>query len=512
MTVASLGFAWDGQVDPIRIPGTCCRGTSLNMPNTPKKATNPLDRFIDWFIPPEIAGEREKRQQARMFLISHCLGPFLGNVVSGALLFLDPTPGWSTAVLAVSITAFWMFPFLLKATGAYNLLSFISVQNLHFCILWSCYFYGGVTSPTLPWVLTIPLLAFFYLGNAPKLRLYALAQFALNFTAFVTFYNLVPPPPDDTPRQALQGLGIVSTLACSGYVTMMALYYRRILQSGVELEAEMRGHLSTATQLRRATAEAERAGAAKAEFVASMSHELRTPLNAVIGYSQMLLEDAQDEGDTDAVADLEKIHKAGHHLLRLVNEVLDLSKIEAGKMELAPEETPVAPFLSTIVEHKRPKADAKGVSLVADLPEDLDCANWDAQRVRQAVGQIIDNAIKFTERGQVTVAARRRNGRGDSIEIRVTDTGIGIAPEMVPQLFEKFTVARDASASKYGDTGLGLALAKALCDLMGGSIVAESALGEGSTFTITLPAAQPARRKRRSPKAAPKAAPAALPA
>ncbi|HEY8572960.1 HAMP domain-containing sensor histidine kinase [Phenylobacterium sp.] len=469
------------------------------MQTAPTQASNRLDRFIDWFIPAEIAGEREKRQQARMFLISHCLGPFLGNVVPGALLFLDPTPGWQTLVLAISITSFWIFPFVLKAVGRYNLLSFISVQNLHFCILWSCYYYGGVTSPTLPWVLTIPLLAFFYLGNAPKLRMYALGQFGVNFAAFVALYHFVPPPPDDTPLQALQGLGIVSTLACAGYVTMMSLYYRRILQSGVELEGEMRGHLATAAQLRRATAEAERAGAAKAEFVASMSHELRTPLNAVIGYSQMLLEDAQDENDADAVADLEKIHKAGQHLLRLVNEVLDLSKIEAGKMELVPEDVPVAEFITTIVEHKRTKSDAKGVELVCNLPKDLGSARWDAQRVRQSVGQIVDNAIKFTEKGRVTVSVKRKNGRpSDAIVIEVSDTGIGISPEMLPQLFEKFTVARDASASKYGDTGLGLALSLALCELMGGGISAESTLGQGSTFTVTLPAAPAAKRKRRA--------------
>jgi signal transduction histidine kinase len=470
----------------------------MNM--TAVQATNVLDRFIDWFIPAEVKREREKRQQARMFLISHCLGPFLGNVVPGALLFLDPTPGWPTAVLAVSITAFWVFPFLLKWTGHYNTLSFVSVQNLHFCILWSCYFYGGVTSPTLPWVLTIPLLAFFYLGNAPKLRMYALAQFGLNFAGFVALYHFVTPPADDTPRQALQGLGIVSTLACAGYVTMMALYYRRILQSGVELEAEMRGHMATAAQLRRATAEAERAGAAKAEFVASMSHELRTPLNAVIGYSQMLLEDAADEDDQEAIADLEKIHKAGHHLLRLVNEVLDLSKIEAGKMELAPEDVSVGEFISAIVEHKRPKADAKGVPVMLELGPNLGTARWDGQRVRQAVGQVLDNAIKFTEQGQVTVSVQRRGARaGETILIEVRDTGIGMAPEMLPTLFEKFTVARDASASKYGDTGLGLALSLALCKLMGGAISAESELGKGSVFSITLPATRPTKRKRSTP-------------
>lgn len=468
-----------------------------------QQTSNPIDRLVDWFIPKELAAEREKRQLARMFLISHLCGPILGNVVPGALYFLDPTPGYPVAVLAASITGFWIFPFLLKATGRYNLLSFLSVQNLIFCILWSCFYYGGVTSPTLPWVVTIPLLTFCYLGPSPQLRMLALIQFGINFTGFIAIYNLAPTPVNDTPLESLQVLGIVSTLAALAYVALMALYYRRILDSGAELEVEMRGHLATAAQLRRATAEAERASAAKAEFVASMSHELRTPLNAVIGYSQMLLEDAADEDDAESVADLEKIHKAGQHLLRLVNEVLDLSKIEAGKMELAPEDVVVGEFIATVAERLRGKADAKGVDLILQLDDDLGAAQWDGQRVRQALGQVVDNAVKFTQQGQVVVAARRSPRRPhDEIVVEVRDTGVGIAPEMLPQLFEKFTVAHDASASKYGDTGLGLALSLALVELMGGDIAAESVVGRGSCFTVTLPVVHAPRRKRRAAPAA----------
>ncbi|WP_165842976.1 sensor histidine kinase [Phenylobacterium deserti] len=454
-----------------------------------------IDRVIDWFIPPELKAEREKRQLARMFLISHVLGPFLGNVVPGALYFLDPTPGYPVAVLATSITGFWVFPFLLKAFGRYNLLSFISVQNLIFCILWSCYYYGGVTSPTLPWVLTIPLLTFCYLGPSPKLRLLAFAQFGLNALAFVGIYHLFKTPLDDTPREALQGLGIVSTLACLAYVAMMALYYRRILDSGVELEAEMRGHMATAAQLRRSTAEAERASAAKAEFVASMSHELRTPLNAVIGYSQMLLEEAEDTNDEASATDLHKIHGAGQHLLRLVNEVLDLSKIEAGKMELAPQELSASEFLALAAERHRAPAEAKSLTLRLDLPPSLGFVFWDADRVTQALGQIIENAVKFTDAGEIDVSAVRTGDPDEeTVVITVCDTGAGMPAEMLPRLFEKFTVAEDASASKYGDAGLGLALAMALCRLMGGDISAESQLGQGSRFRLALPVRAPLAR------------------
>lgn len=459
------------------------------MTSTRQQTSSQLDRMIDWFIPEELAKERETRQRARMFLVSHLCGPLLGNVVPGALFFLEPHPGFPMAVLAASITAFWIFPFVLRASVNYNLLAFISIQNLIFCIFWSCYFYGGVTSPTLPWVVTIPLLAFFYLGPSPKLRLLALSQFIVNFVAFFLLYYFHPPAANDTPLPSLQGLGLVSTIAAAAYVSMMALYYARIVASGAELEGEMRGHLATAAALRKATAEAERASAAKAEFVANMSHELRTPLNAVIGYSQMLLEDAAEKNDAQTLADLERIHSAGQNLLRLVTEVLDLSKIEAGKMELAPSSIRVADLLKHLADKHRAALDLRGNALTVECPATVGVVMWDSTRMGQAIGQVLNNAIKFTENGQITLAARREPGEaGDDIVIDVRDTGIGIAPEVLPALFETFTGAHDATTSKYGGRGLGLTLSLALCQLVRGSITAQSAPGKGSCFTLRLPA------------------------
>jgi signal transduction histidine kinase len=459
------------------------------MTSTRQQTSSQLDRLIDWFIPEELAKERETRQRARMFLVSHLCGPLLGNVVPGALFFLEPHPSYPVAVLAASITAFWIFPFVLRAFGNYNLLAFISIQNLIFCIFWSCYFYGGVTSPTLPWVVTIPLLAFFYLGPSPKLRLLALCQFIVNFVAFFLLYYFGPAALNDTPLPALQGLGLVSTIAAAAYVSMMALYYARIVASGAELEGEMRGHLMTAAALRKATAQAERASAAKAEFVASMSHELRTPLNAVIGYSQMLLEEAAEKGDEQTLSDLNRIHSAGQSLLRLVTEVLDLSKIEAGKMELAPSAILVSDLLNQLGQARRSALEARRNTLAIECPASVGSVMWDATRMGQAIGQVLDNAIKFTEGGQVTVTARRERGKADDdIVIDVRDTGIGIAPEVLPALFEKFTGAHDATTSKYGDRGLGLTLSLALCQLVNGGLTAESVPGKGSCFTLRLPA------------------------
>jgi signal transduction histidine kinase len=250
----------------------------------------------------------------------------------------------------------------------------------------------------------------------------------------------------------------------------------------------MRQHMATASALRLATAEAERAGAAKAEFLAKMSHELRTPLNAVISYSQLLLEDAEGEGDHESVADLNKIHDAGQHLLKLINEILDLSKIEAGKMELDLEETDITELLGEIVDAARPAAEKNGNEIFCTIGPNLGMALCDAGKFRNMTGQILDNAVKFTHNGKVEfVAERQVDGPTDDLVIHVIDTGIGIASDQITSLFEKFTVADDSSTSKYGGTGLGLALSQKLCKLMGGEVYVNSEVGQGSRFTIRMP-------------------------
>ena len=452
-----------------------------------------LDELIDWFVPPAVAADREKRKQVRMFLISHLFGPFLGNTVTIALYLLDPAPGFQVAVMAASISGFWIFPFVLRAYGHYDQLALISIQNLMFCILWSCFFYGGVTSPTLPWVLTIPLLAFFYVGSDPKLRAIVLGMFTVNFAVFLVLMLGDHAPKTNLDFAALQGLGLVSTVAASLYVTMMALFYAKVLASQGELESEMRGHLATAAELRRATEEAESAGAAKAEFLAKMSHELRTPLNAVIGYSQMLIEDASEENDTETVEDLERIHSAGHHLLKLVNEILDLSKIEAGMMDLHNEAFSPASVMFEVVNAHAAAAALNGNRIVQAAYRGPATVVADESRLRQALSQLVANAVKFTKQGTITVTGESATLHGlPSVRLHVADTGIGIPADKIPHLFEQFSVVDDSSASKYGGTGLGLALSRKLCRLMGGDVTVLSFIGHGSTFTIDIPVSPPA--------------------
>src|SRR6476620_3093073 len=387
-----------------------------------------LDRLVNYFIPPEIMADREARKRANVFLMSHILGPFIGSVVPGTIYFIDPDPGYQVAVLAVSITSFWVFPFLLKARVPYNLLALVSVQNLIFCILWSCYFYDGVTSPTLAWVLTIPLLAFFYLGSSASLRMIVIGMFVVNLAIFAGFYRYgYQPVKSELPTAAMQGFGLISTIAAAIYVAMMALYYAKVQTSQGELESEMRQHMATASALRLATIEAERAGAAKAEFLAKMSHELRTPLNAVIGYSQILIEDAQDEGDSEAVADLAKILTAGEHLLKLVNEVLDLSKIEAGKMELDLQEIVLTDMLNEIVVVAETAAAKNGNKIFCNIGRNIGTTLCDPGKLRSVLTELFDNAVKFTQNGTIDLVAECvTGGASDDLLIHVIDTGIGI--------------------------------------------------------------------------------------
>jgi signal transduction histidine kinase len=445
-----------------------------------------LNEIVDWFIPADIASDVEMRKQARMFLYSHIFGPYIGNTVPLALFLFDPKPGYQIGVLAAAITAFWIFPFVLRAFGHYYLLAAVSIQNLIFCILWSCFFYGGVTSPTLAWVLTIPLLALFYVGASPRMRLVALGLFGVNLGAFLYLYNVIGHPVSAMPVSAVQSLGLVSTIAASIYVAMMALFYANALASQVELEAEMREHVAKAVELRRAAKEAERAGAAKGDFLAKISHELRTPLNAVIGYSEMLLED-MSENDKHTAGDIQKIHSAGHFLLKLVNEVLDLSKIEAGKMEVHVEPVDASKLIELIGERYRPLARQNGLSLVTHCDPTIGTITTDPAKLEHALGQLIDNAIKFTSQGEVSLTAVWAENKSGEVAFSVRDTGAGIAEERFGSLFEQFNLRADTSSSKYGGTGLGLALSQKISRLLGGDISFESKLNVGTCFTIQIP-------------------------
>jgi signal transduction histidine kinase len=224
----------------------------------------------------------------------------------------------------------------------------------------------------------------------------------------------------------------------------------------------------------------------KSQFLANMSHELRTPLNAIIGVSEMLREDA--EALKQDVEPLDRVLGAGRHLLALINDILDLSKIEAGRMELALSSFALAPLIADVIKTIEPLATKNSNKVAVQCGSGIGTIQADQMRLRQTLLNLMSNANKFTDRGTISIEAHQgqENGR-DWITLSVADTGIGMTPEQMGKLFQEFSQASSTTASKYGGTGLGLVISKRFCQLMGGDITVESELGRGSTFTIRVP-------------------------
>ena len=235
--------------------------------------------------------------------------------------------------------------------------------------------------------------------------------------------------------------------------------------------------------------DAEEANRTKSEFLANMSHELRTPLNAIIGYSEMLQEEASELKNAEFEEDLERINGAGKHLLGLINDVLDISKIEAGAMDIYLETFPVEPMIHDVVTTMQPLVDKNSNTLEIDCPDSVGSIHAGTTKVRQGLFSLLSNASKFTEQGTIPLNISRETADGrDWINFSVADTGIGKTDEQMDRLFEAFTQAEASTSRRYGGTGLGLAITRHFCEMMGGTVLVESELGKGSTFTMKLPA------------------------
>jgi signal transduction histidine kinase/DNA-binding response OmpR family regulator/PAS domain-containing protein len=242
--------------------------------------------------------------------------------------------------------------------------------------------------------------------------------------------------------------------------------------------------------LRQAKEGAEEASRAKSSFLANMSHELRTPLNAIIGLTEMLCDNAARFGTEKAVEPLRRVLRAGRHLLDLINGILDLSKIEAGKMDLVLETISIVPVVEEVAGTVRPLAEANRNRLVVECPAEIGTSHADNLRLRQVLLNLLSNACKFTKDGEIRFSSTRRpDGDRDWIEFRIADTGIGMTKEQLGRLFQDFAQADTSTTRQFGGTGLGLSISRKLCRLMGGDVTATSVPGAGSTFAVRLPAA-----------------------
>jgi signal transduction histidine kinase len=241
-------------------------------------------------------------------------------------------------------------------------------------------------------------------------------------------------------------------------------------------------------ELQAKTEELELASRHKSEFLANMSHELRTPLNAIIGYAELLQEECADLGNEDFLPDLGKIHSAGRHLLTLISGILDLSKVEAGRMTMYLEDFDIASLLREVESIVKPLVERNENTFAVDCPDDIGTMHADLVKTRQVLFNLLSNAAKFTEKGTVTLSVSRTLTPQSSVLFAVRDSGIGITEEQMSGLFEAFSQADASITQKYGGTGLGLALSRQFCLMMGGDITVATTPGEGSTFTVTLPA------------------------
>ncbi|MCP5111175.1 MAG: hybrid sensor histidine kinase/response regulator, partial [bacterium] len=267
----------------------------------------------------------------------------------------------------------------------------------------------------------------------------------------------------------------------------------RLYMERLESERGYRSALAKEVQqqtaeLRLARDRAEEAGRVKSEFLATMSHELRTPLNAIIGYSEMLEEEVTENEHEAYIDDLHRIQSAGRHLLALISDVLDLSKIEAGRIELRPQEISVRKLIEEVVNTIRPLAAQNSNELEVVCTAGDANLYADSMRFRQSLLNLMGNACKFTENGTVTLEVEREKVRGrECMYWHVRDTGIGISPENQKKLFQAFTQVDSSTTRTHGGTGLGLAISQRFCRLMGGEITVESEPGKGSTFSICIP-------------------------
>ncbi len=239
-------------------------------------------------------------------------------------------------------------------------------------------------------------------------------------------------------------------------------------------------------ELHAKTEELEIASRHKSEFLANMSHELRTPLNAIIGYAELIAEECEDIGAGALIPDLGKIQSAGKHLLTLISGILDLAKVEAGRMDLFLERIDIAAMVTEVDQIVRPQVEKNRNTFVLDCPADVGAFDTDLVKMKQVLFNLLSNSAKFTEDGSITLAVTRRP---DAVDFAITDTGIGMTDEQMGRLFEAFSQADVSTTRKYGGTGLGLALSRSFCQMMGGDITVTSELGAGSTFTVTLPIA-----------------------
>ena len=357
---------------------------------------------------------------------------------------------------------------------------------------------GGfaASSGVVLWAFLAPLIAVLFHGAKPSLPWFLALVGTVVVLAFVE--PQLASRATTLPPVASTFFFVMNLVAVTGLVYLAIRYFAALLAAEKAGQIRLIAQLgesaselaSVLAQLRERNEALIEASEHKSRFLATMSHELRTPLNAIIGYSEMLQEDAEDEGATSRVDDLQKIKLSGQHLLGLINDVLDLAKIEAGRMEFVDDRCIVQALVDEVATVARPLVDKRHNRLIVECAATEGELHTDITKVRQILLNLLSNAAKFTESGTITLTARA-SADGEAVEFAIQDTGIGLTDEQIGRLFEEFSQAEASTSRRYGGTGLGLALSRKLARALGGDVTLISAPGAGSTFTLTLPRQSP---------------------
>ena len=430
-----------------------------------------------WFIPaPLFAGADQAGQANRV--LAFCLAMSVWVPVFVAVYEAIGVPA-AADVIAVAGTLLVGIPFLLRASGRPSLCGNLLVALAAGTYTALALVTGGPTAPVGQWFVSLPVIAVFVVGPRWGLAwtcltlliisaLFAVQELGVEFTAKFSPAGL----------RFLEWIALVGIVACISGLTLV-------------FKAVERSHQAALNQ---ALTRAKDADRAKSEFLANMSHEIRTPLTAILGYTEVLLETRSpgDSGQIGADDALRTIHRNGEHLLQIINDILDLSKIEAGRVEIERILASPRQFVAEVVSLMKVRSTAKGLKLDVEFSDNVpDAIQTDPTRLRQVLWNVVGNAIKFTDRGFVRLVTRwdpALAGTG-TIAFEVSDSGIGMSSEELARLFHPFNQADTSTTRRYGGTGLGLAISQRLVEKMGGTITVTSEPGKGSRFTIRLPVA-----------------------
>ena len=418
--------------------------------------------WIDPWVPAGLDADRVRMARA-VIGMALMIAPWAPIIAGSVMVLGERVAGGAIVFTGVICLA---LPPLVRRTARVELASHLLVFGLVQGLVVSGILLGGAGSPPTSWLALAPVVATATGGvRVGSVWTAAVIGCALLIHA-CQVAGWVPKP------YLFNGWEYVGTVSCIGLYFLVGVFLRA--------NDQLYQHLLERTRL--AEDRERRANHAKSGFLANMSHEIRTPLNAMLGYAELVREEAEDRNEPAMVEDLERVGRSGRHLLELVNDILDLSKIEAGRMELVWESVALGPLLRGLGEELEPLVLANGNQLVLEIEEVS--VRADSARLRQCVLNLLSNALKFTEAGVITVRLGQRAG---TVRLEVVDTGIGMDAGAVERLFDPFGQATPETSRRYGGTGLGMSITQKLVELLGGELVVESTPGRGSTFAIHLP-------------------------